>query len=242
MSFIFIYAFQLWRLPAIPMSTMYRKKAWTHTSVHTNTHNPTQLMIHNCHWSWIILGLTEGQKSGDEHQGSRQQLFGWAEYLLSWDSWKAGRRGDQRQSRAGNVIRIHRELRLRLFIHLFCPSVCRGGCRGQQHQGDSGEITGTWMIKMRRIIKVAMEDGCEEQTEESWRTIKSDLRWSRTAEKVICPCAAEQSGFRSSLRQWAWWGNTCKQVFQTRSTNQLHLEELMPTIRFVLIFQKCPGQ
>lgn len=52
----------------------------------------------------------------------------------------------------------------------------REGWRGQQHQGDSGKTTGTCIIKMRRIIKVAIEDGCEEQTEESWRTIKSDLR------------------------------------------------------------------
>lgn len=209
MSFSFFYGFQLWRPPAIPISAIYiyKKSMDTHTHQCTQSHTiQTQLMIHNCQWSWIIFRLTEGQ-SRDKRQGSRQQLFGWAEYLLCWDSWKAGRRRDQHQSWAGtqrhrpNVIRIHWERRLLLFIHPFCPSVCRGGCRGQQHQGDSRKITSTCIIKMRRIIKVAIEDGCKEQTVESRRTIKGDLRWSRQAEDGICLCAAVQSRFRSNLRQ-----------------------------------------
>lgn len=85
-----------------------------------------------------------GQKTWVKHQGSTQQPFGWAGYLLCWDSWKAGRCTGQHQSWTGiqshkpNVIRILREGWLVLFIHLLLHVCLRWGWGGHQHQGDSG--------------------------------------------------------------------------------------------------------
>lgn len=187
---------------------------------HTHTHTiQTQLMIHNCQWSWIIFRLTEGQ-SRDKRRGSRQQLFGWAEYLLCWDSWKAGRRRDQHQSWAGtqrhrpSVIRIHRERRLLLFIHPFCPSVCRGG------GGLQGSAASRWQWKNpEHMNHKDEEDNQGSHREWMWGADsgvqEDDKKWFKmiqTAEDGICLCAAAQSRFRSNLRQWGWRRSISKQV------------------------------